>query len=201
MRRLPILSTLIVAAAVAVLIGLGIWQLQRAEWKERLIAEIEASKNAPPVNLLDALLGEPGLHLRRTTIDCDIQEDKPLDIGPGQRADGRAGYFVYTTCTDRSGVVPFHAPELLVVAGWTANPAVEKLTFHGQLHGVLRERKAGPPRYDLIPDEPIPPLEKPMQPTAASLPNNHMFYAVQWFFFAFAAALIYVLALRRRQRP
>ena len=39
MRRLPILPTIIVAAAVAVMIGLGIWQLQRAEWKNRLIAE------------------------------------------------------------------------------------------------------------------------------------------------------------------
>jgi surfeit locus 1 family protein len=34
------------------------------------------------------------------------------------------------------------------------------------------------------------------------VPNNHLLYAIQWFFFALAAAVIYVLALRRRtQQP
>jgi surfeit locus 1 family protein len=28
--------------------------------------------------------------------------------------------------------------------------------------------------------------------------NNHLLYAGQWFFFALAAAVIYVLALRRK---
>ena len=31
MRRLPLIPTLVVAAAVATMIWLGIWQLQRAE--------------------------------------------------------------------------------------------------------------------------------------------------------------------------
>ena len=31
-RRLPLIPTIVVAAAVAVMIGLGVWQLQRAEW-------------------------------------------------------------------------------------------------------------------------------------------------------------------------
>src|SRR5205823_12604763 len=40
-RRLPITATLIVALAVAVMIGLGVWQLQRAKWKETLLARYE----------------------------------------------------------------------------------------------------------------------------------------------------------------
>ena len=28
------------------------------------------------------------------------------------------------------------------------------------------------------------------------IPNNHLFYAIQWFFFAAVAVLIYALALR-----
>ncbi|HEX6072551.1 MAG TPA: SURF1 family cytochrome oxidase biogenesis protein, partial [Sphingomicrobium sp.] len=35
-RRLPVIPTIVVAAAVAAMIGLGIWQLQRAHWKEGL---------------------------------------------------------------------------------------------------------------------------------------------------------------------
>ena len=47
MRRLPLLPTLVVAGAVAVMIGLGIWQLQRAAWKERLLAEYARRGGAP----------------------------------------------------------------------------------------------------------------------------------------------------------
>ena len=34
---------------VALLVGLGIWQLQRLDWKEAVLAEIEARIQAPPV--------------------------------------------------------------------------------------------------------------------------------------------------------
>ena len=37
-RRLPILPTIVVAAAVLTMIGLGVWQLGRAEWKADLLA-------------------------------------------------------------------------------------------------------------------------------------------------------------------
>ena len=37
-RRVPVIPTLLVAAAVAAMIALGVWQLQRLEWKEGLIA-------------------------------------------------------------------------------------------------------------------------------------------------------------------
>ena len=36
-RKLPLVPTIIVAAAVAVMIGLGIWQLRRADEKSRLL--------------------------------------------------------------------------------------------------------------------------------------------------------------------
>jgi len=37
-KRLPVIPTIMVVLAVAAMIGLGIWQLQRAQWKEGLIA-------------------------------------------------------------------------------------------------------------------------------------------------------------------
>ena len=37
-RRVPLLPTLIVAAAVATMIALGVWQLQRLQWKQALLA-------------------------------------------------------------------------------------------------------------------------------------------------------------------
>ena len=35
-------------------------------------------------------------------------------------------------------------------------------------------------------------------PDPRDLPNNHLAYAGQWFFFALTALVIYILALRRR---
>ena len=37
------------------------------------------------------------------------------------------------------------------------------------------------------------------RPDPSDLPNNHLAYAGQWFFFAITAFIIYVLALRRRR--
>lgn len=45
------------AFVLAVLLGLGTWQLQRLHWKNGLIAQIEARVHASPVPLTDALAG------------------------------------------------------------------------------------------------------------------------------------------------
>ena len=37
-------------------------------------------------------------------------------------------------------------------------------------------------------------------PDPGDLPNNHLMYAGQWFFFALTALVIYLLALRKRRR-
>jgi hypothetical protein len=47
--------TALMLAAFAVLTGLGVWQLQRLEWKQGLIAQIEARTNGPPITLEDAV--------------------------------------------------------------------------------------------------------------------------------------------------
>jgi cytochrome oxidase assembly protein ShyY1 len=45
-----------------------------------------------------------------------------------------------------------------------------------------------------------PGLEPSAPPSVAAIPNNHRSYALQWFLFAFIAALIYLLALRKQLR-
>lgn len=53
----PALLKLTAAAglALAVLVGLGFWQLQRLEWKEGLIAQIEARTEREPITLEQAV--------------------------------------------------------------------------------------------------------------------------------------------------
>ncbi len=52
----------------------------------------------------------------------------------------------------------------------------------------------------LVADTPAPGLLPTAEPDLSSVPNNHLAYAVQWFLFAGVAGVIYVLALRLRQR-
>jgi surfeit locus 1 family protein len=56
-QRLPAfwLLTLSAALTLALLIGLGVWQLQRLAWKEGLIATLAERKSAPPISLDEAL--------------------------------------------------------------------------------------------------------------------------------------------------
>jgi surfeit locus 1 family protein len=49
-----VLPTVFVLGGLAVLIGLGTWQLERKRWKEGLLAKIAARVVAPPVSLTEA---------------------------------------------------------------------------------------------------------------------------------------------------
>jgi surfeit locus 1 family protein len=47
--------TALMLAGLALLIGLGVWQLKRLEWKQGLIAQIEVRTKGPPITLEDAV--------------------------------------------------------------------------------------------------------------------------------------------------
>jgi cytochrome oxidase assembly protein ShyY1 len=61
-------------------------------------------------------------------------------------------------------------------------------------------RTAPPPRPMIVSARPAPGLEASAPPSREGIANNSFAYAIQWFFFAATAAIIYVLALRRRQK-
>jgi surfeit locus 1 family protein len=94
-RGFPVLMTLFMLAAMALLIGLGVWQLKRLHWKERLLAQIAAAQDAPPAPL-GVVLGQvkDGLSIdyRRVEVDCPGVETTPFirlyavnDAGAGDR--------------------------------------------------------------------------------------------------------------------
>ena len=68
--------------------------------------------------------------------------------------------------------------------------------------GAVQRRGRGPAARTAARSTPRPPhagpgAARPARP-ASDLPNNHLSYAVQWFFFALTALVIYILALRKR---
>lgn len=197
MKRLPLLPTMIVAAAVATMIGLGVWQLQRAAWKDRLIAEYAAARGLPALDL-DPLLDRgdnlPPLAFRRVLVTCDSGDAEPALRG-GRSEAGQGGYSYFVPC--RPGAEGL-AGRLVVNAGWTPLPHDDqRIAVDGIVAGWLGAVEDGRP-ITLTSARAAPPLGPSAPPSIDDIPNNHLSYAFQWFFFAAVAVIIYLLALRRR---
>ena len=199
MKRVPILATLVVAAAVLTMIGLGIWQIQRAGWKERLLAQYAAAESMPAVDLDPLLDGRalPDLSFRRALATCSAQNVVP-DVRAGRSAADVPGQAYYVPC--RPGAAGI-AGRIRVNAGWADRPdAARRLSLAGIVAGRLSVVEPDGP-VTLTAASAAPPLAPSAPPSLESIPNNHRLYAVQWFLFAAAALVIYILALRRRNAP
>jgi surfeit locus 1 family protein len=197
MKRLPLIPTIVVAGAVAVMIGLGVWQLQRAAWKERLLVDYAAAAAMPALDL-DPLLGNgrplPPLAFRRVLVTCAARDLAASARGGRNRA-GQGGYVHVVPC--RPGADGL-AGRLLVNAGWTALPDQNRrLSVDGIVAGTLGADVEGEPLI-LTAAVPHPPLAASAPARIEEVPNNHRAYAAQWFLFAGLALLIYWLALRGR---
>ena len=187
---MPLLPTLLVAAAVAAMIALGVWQLQRLKWKEGLIARYTQaqSMNSDVPWPRDAAAMERSL-FRWSHFTCE----RVLGIrsGAGTSATGQPGWRHTARCvTDGGG-------EAEVALGWSREPKTPQWQG-GEVSGTIGP--GGPFGGVLYAAQPAPGLEPLAAPDPADLPNNHLSYAGQWFFFALTALVIYVLALRRRWR-
>lgn len=195
MRRLPILPTLIVIIAVPIMLGFGIWQLNRAEWKEALLDRLAANATAPLIAKPASFEGRVDeLSFRRVRTVC--QEIRPWLPSAARAATGGTGYRQAIWCSEGRG------DPVLVSLGVATDPSMPVTvpagsTFVGPL--VPRDARApGDPSFLLVAEMPVPPLAKEAPPTVDSVPNNHLAYAVQWFLFAATLLVIYVIYLRRR---
>lgn len=184
-RKVPIIPTVIVVAAVATMIALGFWQLDRKAQKEALLAHyaqartmsatIEWPRNDAEV---DSAL------FRHATVGCE----RVLEISSraGTSIEGRKGWAHIARCAIGGG------QEANVAIGWSERPETP------EWQGGVVEGVVGPgPR--LVVAQPTAGLVPLAPPDPANIPNNHLAYAGQWFFFALTALVIYVLALRKRR--
>lgn len=201
MRRLPVIPTIVVALAVATMIALGVWQLHRAAWKEALLADYARAQTMPAVDL-DPLLASgrplPELSFRRALVSCNAR-DAAVDATAGRSAADATGQAYYVAC--RPGAAG-DAGRLRINAGWADRPDVaQRLTLTGLVAGRLGVVGPDGPITFVAATPTAPLLTASAPPDLAAIPNNHLSYAVQWFAFALTAAVIYLLALQRRNRP
>lgn len=197
MRRIPVLAGLVVAAAAAVMAYLGFWQLERAAWKRDLLAELSAAPLQPPVNLDAMPLGEAANHpFRRAQVTCTVAGAQP-DVRAGRNQAGATGYRYIVPC--RAGV-DGAPPALHVDIGWSRNPgALASVDLDARLTGILSSGGEEMPVF-LTSDTAIAPLEASAPPSPEEIPDNHLFYAIQWFLFAGIAVIIFLIAALRRPR-
>ncbi|MDQ3074973.1 MAG: SURF1 family protein [Pseudomonadota bacterium] len=190
-RRWPLIPTILVAAAIAAMVGLGIWQLERRQEKLALLETLAAARSQPPIDWPTAPFAGPLPLFRAASGHC--LSVTGFRTAAGQNRDGDPGFLVIADCR-----VGAEGPGMAVELGWSKNPSAGRDYKGGLVSGVIAPDRVS--RMRLVASEPGPGLVASAVPSSASIPNNHLSYAIQWFLFAAAAALVYVLALKRRER-
>jgi surfeit locus 1 family protein len=138
-----IVAGVVVLVCLAILIGLGVWQLQRLKWKEGVLARVAALQAAPARSLADVLKAGGDLDFVRVSLDCPDLEHRPL-LRLFAVREGVAGYRLITACpmsaqgyssilVDR-GFASFEQAQAAMQPGRTALP--------GPVVGVLRKGDA-----------------------------------------------------------
>ncbi len=191
MKRVPVFATLLVAAAIATMIALGIWQISRAHWKDELLAQYQRAQKLPPVAFPTApSRGELPLY-RWATGYCVKPVGRRAIAGENRK--GEAGYVQIVQCATGA-----EGPGMAVEVGWSKDPNAKFQWPGGPVSGMI-----GPDRNQrirLVAASAPPGLEASALPSTAQIPNNHRLYAIQWFAFAAIALVIFILALRKRFR-
>lgn len=226
--RFPVLVTLFLALCVAVLVGLGLWQVERLQWKAGLIDRAERAAALAP-SPLDEVLAAPEPEFRKARVVCrglatapfvelqSIHDGQPgrrlisacVPEGTGQTYLVDRG-FVPDTVPARPRVLASTLPLVLVVELRRSPPpgAMTPAPADGRFYGrdnlaIATALGAGAPsEFTLFaltsPNPELAALIASAPPAAFS--NNHLGYALTWFGLALALVAFYVAGLIRRFR-
>jgi surfeit locus 1 family protein len=206
---------------VAILIGLGVWQLQRLAWKEAILAGIAARLDAPPAALPDA---------------PDPERDRYLPVAVSGRFTGEGIDVLASRKQAGAGfrvVAAFETAEgrrILVDRGFVTDDArdrpraVTDATVTGTLHWPEETDRFTPPpdpaarmwfardvpaMAAALGTEPVMVVARaptgdaivPLPVDTAGIPNDHLEYAITWFSLAvvwLGMTLLLLWRIRRR---
>lgn len=146
-RRAGLPLTIVTAVALAILVTLGTWQLQRLEWKRDLIARVAALKQAPaePIAAVLRRIAD-GQDVDFVRVQARCRTLGPRTVNLYSLHDGAPGWRPVAACSLSEG--PHGA--VLVDLGFRggdagALPEPVSLQFSGQpLEGVLRRPSPTP---------------------------------------------------------
>jgi len=189
-RKLPVVATIIVAGAVVVMVGLGVWQLQRAGEKQKLLQQYAEAEKLPPIAFPTLPMADKHLPLFRHATGVCLKPVGRRTV-PGEGTSGEPGYVHIVDCSTGA-----EGPGMSVAVGWSKDPQAKVDWPGGPVSGIIAPDNVT--RLRLVAASAPPGLETVKPPSLGSISNNHRSYAIQWFLFAGIAALIYGLALRLR---
>ena len=201
--RFPLLPTLVVAAAVATMVALGVWQLGRAGERDALIERHRANRNLPVMALPTAYPVDDAILFRRATAFC-------LEVVGWRRLGGKSASDVSGTRFIADCRTGAEGPGFAADMGVSRDPKAHPQWRGGEVTGIVvpepsREglldrilRRTSPPRPMLVSMRPAPGLEPSRMPSPSA--NSSWSYAFQWFLFALMAVSVYIGALRRRAK-
>jgi surfeit locus 1 family protein len=155
-RDRTILTAVAFFAALAILLSLGTWQVQRLHWKEKLLADMAERRVAAPVTLTDIeamVAGGEDIEYRPVTVSGVFANNRERHFFATWN--GQTGYYIYTPLAladgrflfVNRGFVPFEAKE----------PEMRKqgqLTGEQTVTGLARARLAEKPSA-IVPDNDV----------------------------------------------
>lgn len=224
-RRFPWGLTLCVIPALALLIGLGVWQTQRMQWKAGLIAQAEAAAAEP---VIEWWRTEDLAPFRKFELSCPgIQAAHFVELQTIR--DGEPGVRLISVCRPEGVNVILLVDRGFVADSISARPPVEPseqvVVLFGEYRAIPKPGPFAPPppapgQRFLVRDEaamaeyleagPVAgtvfaltstnPEWKALQPSAppVAFSNNHLGYAITWFGLALVLAGFYIAMLRKR---
>ncbi|EJJ28907.1 SURF1 family protein [Rhizobium sp. CF142] len=155
-RKLPVFTGITVLIALAILISLGTWQVERLHWKEGLLADIAERRAAAPVPLADieTMAAQGGdIEYRTVTATGRYINNKERHFFATWR--GQTGYYIYTPLQLADGRY------ILVNRGFVPYENKEpEMRMQGQLtgqqtvSGLARAKLLGKPS-SLVPDNDV----------------------------------------------
>ena len=206
----------------AVLIYLGLWQLDRRAWKEDMLADITAGIQADPVPLPDAI--DPSMKYLPVTVS-GTTTGAEIDVLSHTRDQGAGYQIVSRFVTDDGRAILLDRGFVPQEARRIDRPPV-RLQVTGNLHWPQDASSSTPaPNMDeniwfardvdamALTLDTLPVLvvasavegdnqgARPLPVAIEGIPNNHLSYAVQWFLIAATwAVMTLALIWRIRQR-
>ena len=184
--KLPLIPTFIVAIAVAIMIGLGVWQWDKAQQPVS-----HGPYSGDPINFPAHYTGtdlSPYLS-HKTTGYCALVTG--WDARSGENRQGQSGWAHFATCFTGDD----NSDPMIVNVGWSNDPA-NPAWQGGQVSGTIIEGSSH--TLHVVSDTPAAGLQPSDVPTGETV--DHLSYALQWWSFALIALIIYALVLRRRAK-
>ncbi len=218
MRRI-IGPLLIGVVGTAVLIALGVWQVQRLAWKEGVLADIEARIAAPPVPLpadpdpeadrylpvaVTGTIGDEELHVLVSTRaeGAGFRVIAPLATEDGRRALVDRGYVRNEA---KEADRPTGAADIVGNLHWPDE--VDRFTPEPDRGENIWFARDVPAMAAALGTEPLlvvaretslsAPGLTPLPVDTSGIPNDHLEYAVTWFGLAVVWAAMSVFLIRR----